>query len=312
MSETAATTCDALHVRLAPRVLVALVAVVPLAGCGKDAPSATVPVVAIDSAGIQIVTNDPLAAERQCTLAEEPSFSVGTAEGDDAYMLYFVRGANRLSDGSVAILDNGTGQIRIFSDEGVHLRSMGGHGDGPGEFRIGRYIWVLPGDTLWVGDYRPWRFHIFTSSGELSRTVNLDPQYFNASQGGGVLANGTSVNMRSPFSAPRDDFQHPEPLFVEAHAADGTLIRELAALDGVRQGSWEGASVRMSTLFDPNPAVAAAGTTIAITTAREPEVRILDEDFNLHRVVRWSERDREVTSAHVQAYRDRGRSDGRA
>ncbi|WP_420462787.1 hypothetical protein [Candidatus Palauibacter sp.] len=68
----------------------------------------------------------------------------------------------------------------------------------------------------------------------------------------------------------------------------------------------------MSTLFDPNPAVAAAGTTIAITTAREPEVRILDEDFNLHRVVRWSERDREVTSAHVQAYRDRGRSDGRA
>ena len=144
------------------------------------------------------------------TLAEEPSFSVGTAEGDDAYMLYFVRGANRLSDGSVAILDNGPGQIRIFSGEGVHLRSMGGHGDGPGEFRIGRYIWVLPGDTLWVGDYRPWRFHIFSSSGEFSRTVNLDPQYFNASEGGGILANGTSVNMRSPFSAPRDDFQHPE------------------------------------------------------------------------------------------------------
>ena len=65
MSETAATTCDALHMWPASRVPVALVTVVPLAGCGKDAPSATVPVVAIDSAGMQIVANDPLTAERQ-------------------------------------------------------------------------------------------------------------------------------------------------------------------------------------------------------------------------------------------------------
>ena len=68
-------------------------------------------------------------------------------------------------------MDNGSGEVRIFGADGRHLRSIGGHGEGPGELRVGRYIWVLPGDTLWVGDYRPWRYHVYASTGEFVRTV---------------------------------------------------------------------------------------------------------------------------------------------
>ena len=219
-------------------------------------------------------------------------------------MFYFVRGANRLSDGSIAMMDNGSGEIRIFSSDGRHLRSMGGQGEGPGEFRIGRYIWVLPGDTLWVGDYRPWRYHVYLSTGEFVRTVEMNPRYLNASLGGGVLDNGTSVNVRNLFRR-ESDFEVPQSRFVEMHSPDGTVIGELARLEANRSGTWEGADVIMSTLFDPIPSVHARGNIIAIATAREPEVLLLDDELRVRRIVRWSDPDREVTRAHVRAYRER-------
>ncbi len=287
-----------------PRTIVVCLAVLAHAACAGDAPPRSSAALVVDSAGIEIVTSDALGSDRRCGLADRPTLSLGTVEGDEAFMLFFVRGANRLSDGSLAVLNNSSGEIRIFTRAGTHLRSMGGHGDGPGEFRIGRFIWVLPGDTLWVGDYRPWRYHIYSARGAFIRTVDLDPPYLNASRGGGVLANGVSVNVQRPFLGPTNDFRQPEPWSVEAHDVDGTLMRELARLDGVRRGMWEGAGVIMSTLFDPTPSIVAAGATIAISTAREPEVQILEGDLRLRRIVRWSDPDREVTAAHIRGYRD--------
>jgi len=70
------------------------------------------------------------------------------------------------------------------------------------------------------------------------------------------------------------------------------------------RGTWDGAGARISALFDPRPSVHARGTTIAIATAREPEVRLLDEQRRLRRIVRWEDPDREVIRTHVQVYRD--------
>ena len=282
-----------------PGALLVLTATTSHAGAQR--PASTV----VDSAGVRIVTSDPRGSGTYCTLSDEPILKLGVIEGEEPYMFYWVRGANRLSDGSVAVMNNGSGEIRIFGADGRHMRSMGGKGEGPGEFKIGRYIWVLPGDTLWVGDYRPWRYHVYAASGEHVRTVDMKPQYFNASVGGGVLDNGTSVNVRNLFERPEPDFQVPEPWHAEAHAADGTLVGELARLDAQRSGTWEGAGVRLSVLFDPRPSVNARGTTIAIATAREPEVRLLDEQLRLRRIVRWADPDRKVTRAHAQAFRDR-------
>ena len=286
------------------RPIFAFALAVGTTACG-DQPAPRAPTLAIDSAGVEIVTSDPLSSDAYCSLSEEPTLSIGVLEGEEPYMFNWIRGANRLSDGSIAMMNNGSGKIRIFDAGGTHLRSMGGKGEGPGEFRIGRYIWVLPGDTLSVGDYRPWRYHVYASNGEFIRTVKMDPLYFNASLGGGVLDNGISVNVRDDAMEQRaQDFRQPMPWFVEAHAADGSVIGELAKLDSQREGTWDGAGAILWTLFDPVPSVHALGTTIAIASAREPEVRLLDEELRLRRIVRWTDADREVTGAHVQAYRD--------
>ena len=152
----------------------AIILAVGATACG-DQPAPRAPALAIDSAGVEIVTSDPLNSEAYCALGEEPTLSIGVLEGEEPYMFNWIRGANRLSDGSIAMMNNGSGKIRIFDAGGTHLRSMGGKGEGPGEFRIGRFIWVLPGDTLWVGDYRPWRYHVYASTGEFIRLVALEP-----------------------------------------------------------------------------------------------------------------------------------------
>ena len=91
---------------------------------------------------------------------------------------YSLRGMARLSDGSVAVIDRRDQRVRIFSETGEFLRSMGGRGEGPGEFRNPWFLWALPGDTLWVGDYRPQRFNVCSPDGDFLRLVTPDPHYF--------------------------------------------------------------------------------------------------------------------------------------
>ncbi|MXW55151.1 MAG: hypothetical protein F4Z59_00205, partial [Gemmatimonadales bacterium] len=149
----------------------------------------------VDSAGIAIVTSGALSSDRVCRVSGEPSFAVGEVSGDERYEFYDIRGLVRLSDGSVAVADETTSSVRVFGATGEYVRSMGRRGEGPGEFRDPYLMWVLPGDTIWVGNLRPWYFNVFTAGGEFVRTVRISPAYANPSRGGGVLSNGSSINV---------------------------------------------------------------------------------------------------------------------
>ncbi len=104
-----------------------------------------------------------------------------------------------LSDGSVAVIDRASEEVRVFGADGRHLVSMGRSGEGPGEFRSAWFLWVLPGDTLWVGDYRPWRYNVFTRDGQFVRAVQMTLPYGNPSRvgGGGQIRPQTLPGLRS-------------------------------------------------------------------------------------------------------------------
>ena len=123
---------------------------------------------------------------------------------------------------------------------------MGRHGEGPGEFRSAWTLWVLPGDTLWAGDYRPWRYNVFTSDGEWVQAVEMNPIYGNPSRSGGVLDNGVTQSA----------------------------------------------------------VVEAGGSTIATGRTSQTEVRLLDDELRLRRILRWSDSDRDVSGADVRAWRE--------
>lgn len=212
----------------------------------------------------------------------------------------------RLSDGSVAVADRTVGEVRIFNHTGEHLRSVGGFGDGPGEFRRPQYIWVRPGDTLWVGDYRPWRYNVFAADGRWSRAVQLDPTYLNPSRGGGVLSGGALIASRTTRVS--QSFDTPDTLVVEAHGPDGKFVGVLARLPNRRQEQLPGDDVYIHRIFDSNASVSARGDRIALSTSSDPEVRILDSEYRLTTIVRWDAGDRSVRGSDVDTYRDEVRA----
>jgi len=68
------------------------------------------------------------------TLAVEPSFNVGLADGPEEFLFSQIAGAVRLRDGGVMVAVQGYHQIRRFGPDGGHLWTAGRQGQGPGEF----------------------------------------------------------------------------------------------------------------------------------------------------------------------------------
>lgn len=286
-----------------PRKLVPSLLAAVFASCESAPPR---PVIAVDSAGVRVVVSDPSMSDATCALGEEPLLVVGDREDDAAHLFGRIVGAARLSDGSVAVVDPTVDQVRLFDETGEHLRSLGRMGDGPGEFKNAWLVWVRPGDTLWVGDYRPWRYNVFAADGAWSRAVELDPIYPNPSQGGGVLSNGLLVAART--TRPRErSFDTPDTLVVEAHDSNGKLVGVLARLPHrrlgqIRDSTWP--DLFIEPVFDGRASVSARGDRIAMGTSRDAEVRVLDSEFRLTTIVRWNPGDRSVSGTDLDAYQE--------
>ena len=289
--------------RCSLRVLVAAVPVVAaFAACGPE--SSPEPTIVTDSAGVRIVTSDPAGSDATCSISEEPVLVIGAEEEDESQWFSSIRGMGRLSDGSVVAIDRSSAEVRIHDETGRHLRSMGQYGEGPGEFSNPFILWVTAGDTLWVGDYFPWRYNLFTADGDFVRQVNLTSGFVNNPDGGGVLDNGYSVNPRSK-RANRADFTDPDTLIVEVNDPGGQLVGTIDRMPGRLRGSVsEAPNLGLFPLFQSFPEVDARGSTVVLAHGRDTEIRVLDDEFNLRTIIRWYEPGRDVTRADVRAWRE--------
>ena len=129
-----------------------------------------------DSAGIRIVVSarPSWTPVQQLHLAPTPSLTIGDRDGE-AYLLSGVKGAMRLSDGRIVLANGGSNELRFFDASGVHIKSVGGKGDGPGDFRRIRSATRLVGDTIAVL-HENTVLSLFTSSGAfIKRTRELAP-----------------------------------------------------------------------------------------------------------------------------------------
>jgi hypothetical protein len=92
---------------------------------------------------------------------------IGGADGNGPTEFSDVVGAVRLSSGALVVADAATRQLRFFSSDGTHLRSIGRPGRGPGEI-IDIDQFLRAHDTLLVVDRR--RVHQFLADGTWQRS----------------------------------------------------------------------------------------------------------------------------------------------
>ena len=157
-------------------VAVAAVASTLVAGlaCASGADPGRDPVTVRDSAGIEIVESfEPSwPSGSEWIVTPEPTVVIGAVEGNRAHLLSRVVGAVRLSDGRIAVLDSEAQELRLFGPDGEHVGTLGGPGEGPGEFSYPSVLERLPGEILQVVD-RLQRVR-FASDGGLDSEETLD------------------------------------------------------------------------------------------------------------------------------------------
>lgn len=100
-----------------------------------------------------IDVRSPLVAGQEPLLRGEVDWVVGgVLDGDPAYLFDDVEALAQDAEGRVYVADSGSRTVRVFEHRGSHLYSIGGPGEGPGEFRISRLCGLafdLDG-RLWV------------------------------------------------------------------------------------------------------------------------------------------------------------------
>lgn len=73
---------------------------------------------------------------------------------------------------NIYVLDGFAQEIHVFDSEGAHLRTLGGQGEGPAEFRMAQGLAMGPGDSLWVTDPMTRRYSVFGPDGGFARVLN--------------------------------------------------------------------------------------------------------------------------------------------
>ena len=139
------------------------------AGCGVSDRSDVAGPSRTDSAGVEIVRNadEPL---RRGELVQPARRVFGSEE--EGPELFGSVGTTRLhANGSLWIADLQAQEIRVFDPgSGAHLFTIGGKGDGPGEFRRSGFLGFDGEGNAYVYDYEHRRLSVFSGSGEFQRS----------------------------------------------------------------------------------------------------------------------------------------------
>lgn len=69
------------------------------------------------------------------SVGQTPLVSIGGPDDRPDYIVYGVVNATRLTDGRIAVALQRSSEVKYYDSEGKHLKTVGGEGDGPGEFR---------------------------------------------------------------------------------------------------------------------------------------------------------------------------------
>jgi hypothetical protein len=145
-------------------------------GCSGDGTGDSL-VTRTDSAGIEIVQSSaPAWSEGEAWQIDSvPLLSIGQVEGESAYLFGDVSGAIRIGE-RIAVADAQTLNIRYFDLQGIHQTTVGGAGEGPGEFGSLLQFDRCEGDHAFAFDIYDQTVQVRDFNGEMVREFRtLEP-----------------------------------------------------------------------------------------------------------------------------------------
>lgn len=265
-----------------------------------------------DSADVRIAENPrpPAGSRLGWEIGPEPTVTIGAADGEGAYRLDRVGMAATLSDGSIAVADGRSDEVRIFDSEGVHLRSWGRSGKGPGEFdelyRVARWR----GDSIAAWDRFPYRgVAIFDAEGNLGRMVALGmggpDRSISILRGGSFLADYWLREDHGLHGGEGSRLLVQEQVF-EIRDADGVRTASLAPLPGREffHARNREMPVEMDVAFSRSVYAAAWRDLALVSPNHRYELRAYAADGALRRIVRVDHTPVPVTDSLVDIARE--------
>jgi len=281
-------------------LLVGGLATVACADASAPVPEATVR----DSAGARLVQHADLfdPAAESWTVDPEALDRIGDGDGHD---LYRVRGA-LLSDGELTVADGASRELRVFDLEGRPLRTMGGEGEGPGEFASIGSIHRIRGDTLVAYDASNQRLTTFGPGGELARTTPVEPvpELDGQFRVAAVLDDGTPILRTEPFGEDPDGTLRIETWL---HARSEGADHEIGSFPG-DEYHFNSPQARVLE-FGPAPIgrelfVSTGDGDVHVLDSEQPLLRVYSPEGELTMVVRDEAPSRPLTPALTDRYLD--------
>jgi hypothetical protein len=202
----------------------------------------------LDSAGVRVVVNKADTASLPIWRVDTlPRLVLGEDPADPNQQFIQPERSTLLGDGGLVIGDVRTLEIRWFAPDGTHLRTAGGPGEGPAEFRTLRNLLRLPGDSIGVWDGLQRRITVFGPAGDVVRTIPVqgppaDPA--DTVSGGPATrisrispaADGGFVSVlesRSPFAVTvSEPTVHHRTTRIGRHAPDGRYLGAIVDAPG--------------------------------------------------------------------------------
>ncbi|MYH49345.1 MAG: hypothetical protein F4151_07390 [Gammaproteobacteria bacterium] len=247
--------------------------------CAEREPDA---VIEVDSAGVRIVESRAPAwpPGTEWRVDPEPVFRLGDAGDDPSASFFRILDVALLAGGEVVVVDGGSAEVRRYDAAGRHLWSTGGPGEGPGEFRIPRFLGRRDDGAFLIWDRALSRVSTIGQNGD-----RLGTERRSSSDGSPVVAFGLFEDgywlvalpavrrVTEPGTAWTDS--------VRLGRYDPVLEEEvqLPTVLGQRW-LWTGQSM-LPVPFSPRPLRAIVGNRVAVASGLVPEVSIHDPDGSL-------------------------------
>lgn len=257
-----------------------------------------------DSAGVEIVESHAPAwgESERWTVDPEPLVDL-TATGDGREHQFFrVVGGTRLSDGTIVVADDGDDELRLFSPEGEHLRTLGGPGEGPGEFiRLGR-VTALPGDSILAYETWPPKLTVFGPDGGVARIARVEgisrPGALFPLEGGGAVT--ISADIRGFRQEGNGQARLPNPIVRVGD--EGRVEDTVATIPGMDLVAFGGRTGPL--LWGRDGHLAVAGDRLYTGSATGVEYDVRTSDGRILRRVRAHTGDLGLDDEEIRAERE--------